>query len=95
MIKDLVNGDGVKKQVVEQDSLLSEKNKQLSLKDSLVYTYQRRDTVYQATIEEFNRIDDMNQRTIQNLNAKVQSYKRKRNVFRAFCAILLVGIAIK
>lgn len=95
MIKDLVEGDGVKKQVEQQDSLLTEKNKQLSLKDSVVATYQQRDINYQATIEEFGKIEENHQRTIQSLNARVGKYKRQRNVFRGFCVALIIGLIAK
>jgi hypothetical protein len=95
MIKDLVEGDGVKKQVVQQDSLIAEKNKELSLKDSTVSIYQERDRVYQATIEEFNNIETVNQKTIETLKLRVDKYKRQRNIFRAFCGALLIGIIIK
>lgn len=95
MIKDLVEGDGVKKQVVQQDSLLLEKNRELSLKDSVVMAYQKRDTVFQATIDEFNNIETLNQKTIESLNLKVTKFKKQRNAFRAFCALLLIGIAVK
>lgn len=95
MIKDLVDGDGAKKQVVEQDSLIQEQGKQLQLKDSMVVTYAKRDTVLQATINEYSNIEALNEKTIQSLNQKASKLKRQRNAFRIFCGILLLAIAVK
>lgn len=95
MIKDLVEGDGARKQVELQDSVLTEKNKQLSAKDSIVNVYRKKDIVYQSTFSEYATIDSLNQRSIQSLKAKVAKYKRQRNVFRVFVGVLLIGLAIK
>ena len=95
MIKDLVEGDGARKQLVLQDSLITEKNKQISAKDSIVNVYRKKDIAYQSTFSEYATIDSLNQRSIESLKFKVAKYKRQRNAFRIFVGVLLIGLAIK
>lgn len=95
LIQDLIKGDNAKKVVVQQDSLIAEKDKQLTLKDSVVFYYQQKDTIFKATTEEFGKIEAVHARNIQSLQIKVDRYRRQRNVFAAFTAALLVGLIVK
>lgn len=95
MIQDLIKGDNARKIVVQQDSLIMEKDKQLSIKDSVVMLYQAQDTVFKATTDEFAKIEAVHQRTIQSLQHKADKYRRQRNVFGAFTAALIIGLIVK
>lgn len=95
MIQDLVTGDGAKQLVVMQDSTIYDLNTQVNQKSNQVSVWQQKYSLCDSAIAEYSVLDSVNQKVIHNLNLKIEKHKRTRNVFRLFCAILLVGIAIK
>lgn len=95
MIKDLVEGDGAKKQVVEQDSLLYVKNLELFLKDSVVVALKQKDENCIATQKNHDKMKEEFTATIDLQTKELKALKRKRNGWRALAGILVLSLILK
>lgn len=95
MVKDLVQADGDREQLVILNETLVKRDAYIAKQDSLTAVYKKRLASCEATMDEYSKIDDTNQKSIQSLTRINAKYKRQRNAFKILAGILLVGIAIK
>lgn len=92
MVQDIVTGDGAKKTVVEQDSIIREQKTIISHNDSIVRAWKYKYITCQSTVDEYIQMDAVNQSTINAWKRKYTKIKKQRNAIIAFAVVSIAGV---
>lgn len=92
MVQDIVSGDGAKKIVIEQDSLIQEQKSLISKNDSIISLWKVKYYTCQSTIDEHIQMDVINQSTINAWKLKYIKIKKQRNAIVGFAIIAVAGV---
>ena len=92
MVQDIVMGDGAKKTIVEQDSIIHEQKTIISYNDSIVRAWKYKYITCQSTVDEYIQMDAVNQSTINAWKRKYTKIKKQRNAVIAFAIMSVVGV---
>jgi len=92
MVQDIVIGDGAKKTVIEQDSIIREQKIIISHNDSIVRAWKNKYITCQSTVDEYTQMDIVNQSTINAWKRKYTKIKKQRNAIIAFAVVSIAGV---
>ena len=92
MVQDIVIGDGARKTVLVQDSIILDQKNIISKNDSVIYTWKRKYQTCQSTLDEFRTIDSVNQSTINAWSRKYNKIKKQRNAIIGFAIVAVAGV---
>lgn len=96
MIQDIMTGDVAKKIVKEQDSLLTDKDKEITFKDSVTTFYKNKYKICEDDISRLNQTDSLNRDSIKNLEKTIKKERFKTYVYKftTYTALLITTIVL-